>query len=34
MKHLLDVSLLIARIVQSHSQQARVHAWLPGKQIR
>jgi predicted nucleic acid-binding protein len=33
MKHLLDVNLLIAGIVQSHSQHARPHAWLAGRQI-
>jgi len=33
MKHLLDVNMLIAGIVQSHSQHAQVHAWLSGRQI-
>jgi len=33
MKHLLDVNLLIAGIVQSHSQHAQAHAWLAGRQI-
>lgn len=33
MKHLLDVNLLIAGIVQTHSQHARASAWLSGKKI-
>ena len=33
MKHLLDVNLLIAGVVQTHSQHTRAWAWLPGKQI-
>jgi predicted nucleic acid-binding protein len=33
MKHLVDVNLLIAGIVQSHSRHAQVHSWLSGKQI-
>jgi len=33
MKHLLDVNLLIAGVVQTHSQHARSRAWLSGKQI-
>ena len=33
MKHLLDVNLLIAGIVQSHSRHAQAHAWLAGRQI-
>ncbi len=33
MKHLLDVSLLIAGIVQTHSQHRQAHAWLSGAEI-
>jgi len=33
MKHLLDVNLLIAGIVQTHSLHARARTWLKGKQI-
>jgi predicted nucleic acid-binding protein len=33
MKHLLDVNLLIAGIVQTHSQHVQAHRWLSGKQI-
>jgi predicted nucleic acid-binding protein len=33
MKHLLDVNMLIAGIVQTHSQHVLARAWLPGKQI-
>lgn len=33
MTHLLDVNLLIAGIVQSHSQHAQAHAWLAGRKI-
>lgn len=33
MKYLLDVNLLIAGIVQTHSQHRRVQAWLSGAQI-
>jgi predicted nucleic acid-binding protein len=33
MKHLLDVNLLIAGVVQSHSQHAQAHAWLAARQI-
>jgi predicted nucleic acid-binding protein len=32
-KHLLDVNLLIAGIVQTHSLHLRAHTWLRGKQI-
>jgi predicted nucleic acid-binding protein len=32
-KHLLDVNLLIASIVQTHSLHGRAHAWLAGKQV-
>ncbi len=33
MKHLLDVNLLIAGIVQTHSQHAHAVRWLSGKEI-
>jgi predicted nucleic acid-binding protein len=33
MKHLLDVNLLIAGIVQTHSQHAKARDWLSGKNI-
>ncbi len=33
MKHLLDVNLLIAGIVQTHSQHALARDWLSGKEI-
>ena len=33
MKHLLDVNLLIAGIVQTHSRHAEAREWLSGKQI-
>ncbi len=33
MKHLLDVNLLIAGIVQTHSLHGRARAWLAGKSI-
>jgi hypothetical protein len=33
MKHLLDVNLLIAGIVQTHSQHAHALGWLSGKEI-
>lgn len=33
MKYLIDVNLLIAGIVQTHSQHARASGWLSGKQI-
>jgi predicted nucleic acid-binding protein len=33
MKHLLDVNLLIAGIVQTHSLHVRARAWLTGKEI-
>ena len=33
MKHLLDVSLLIAGIVQTHSCHAQARDWLAGRQI-
>lgn len=33
MKHLLDVNLLIAGIVQTHSMHGRARAWMAGKQI-
>ncbi len=33
MKHLLDVNLLIAGIVQTHSQHVQAGIWLSGKQI-
>lgn len=33
MKHLLDVNLLIAGIVQTHSRHAQARDWLSGKQI-
>ncbi len=33
MKHLLDVNLVIAGIVQTHSQHLRARAWLSGKRI-
>jgi predicted nucleic acid-binding protein len=33
MKHLLDVNLLIAGIVQTHSRHALARDWLSGKQI-
>jgi toxin-antitoxin system PIN domain toxin len=33
MRHLLDVNLLIAGIVQSHSQHAQAHVWLAATQI-
>lgn len=33
MKYLLDVNLLIADVVQTHSQHARVRNWLAGKQV-
>jgi uncharacterized protein len=33
MKHLLDVNLLIAGIVQTHSLHVQTRTWLTGKQI-
>jgi hypothetical protein len=33
MKHLLDVNLLIAGIVQTHSLHVQARSWLSGKQI-
>ena len=33
MKYLLDVNLLIAGIVQTHSQHTRASVWLSGKEI-
>jgi predicted nucleic acid-binding protein len=33
MKHLLDVSVLLAVIVESHSQNAATQAWLKNKEI-
>ncbi len=33
MKHLLDVNLLIAGIVQTHSRHAQARDWLSGRQI-
>lgn len=33
MKHLLDVNLLIAGIVQTHSLHGQARVWLSGKQI-
>ncbi|HTV43414.1 MAG TPA: TA system VapC family ribonuclease toxin [Candidatus Sulfotelmatobacter sp.] len=33
MKHLLDVNLLIAGIVRSHSLHVRAHDWLADKEI-
>jgi predicted nucleic acid-binding protein len=33
MKHLLDVNLLIAGIVQTHSLHGQARIWLSGKQI-
>ncbi len=33
MKHLLDVNVLIAGIVQTHSLHGQAYAWLGGKQI-
>ena len=33
MKHLLDVNLLIAGIVQTHSQHAQARDWLAGREI-
>jgi hypothetical protein len=33
MKHLLDVNLLIASIVQTHSLHVRARKWLSGRQI-
>jgi len=33
MKHLLDVNLLIAGIVQTHSRHAQARDWLSGKRI-
>jgi uncharacterized protein len=33
MKHLLDVNLLIAGIVQTHSLHVQARIWLSGKQI-
>jgi toxin-antitoxin system PIN domain toxin len=33
MKHLLDVNVLIAGIVQTHSLHAQARRWLSGKQI-
>lgn len=33
MKHLLDVNLLIAGILQTHSRHAHAREWLSGRQI-
>jgi len=33
MKHLLDVSVLLASIVENHSANATAQAWLKGKQV-
>lgn len=33
MKHFLDVNLLIAGIVQTHSRHAHALGWLSGKEI-
>ncbi len=33
MKHLLDVNLLIASIVQTHSKHAQARLWLSGKGV-
>lgn len=33
MTWLLDVSVLVARLVQSHEHHARVMAWWPGRQL-
>jgi predicted nucleic acid-binding protein len=33
MKYLLDVNLLIAGVIQTHSLHVHARAWLPGKQV-
>ena len=33
MKYLLDVNLLIAGVIQTHSLHAEACVWLPGKQV-